>query len=307
MRTPGLRSRRTCSRSTDNLTHIRGDHAYKFGFDMQHVADTRTRTASQLYTFPTSPLSRRAQRHEPLRLHDVHAVLRRAEPRIQLESLRLLRAGRLAPVVRHQASLRPPLRPLRRAGRQPRRAVRGLARLPRRQEQLGAARRPRVDAWRRPPHGDPRQHRPDVRPGAPRDVRAVADQRRHEPPRRGVVPADDAGAPAFPGRAVERCRRAAEHADHGVAGLRDRARCGRTTCSSSISSAISYAMAVGTLVHARLQPAGHQQHQPDQSDRAACGRPADLQHRDQRQHPARSALQRDQHGRVARRVRPTRT
>ncbi len=37
----------------DNLTHIRGDHAYKFGFDIQNVADTRTRTASQLYTFPT--------------------------------------------------------------------------------------------------------------------------------------------------------------------------------------------------------------------------------------------------------------
>jgi hypothetical protein len=37
----------------DNLTHIRGDHAYKFGFDMQSVADTRSRTASQLYTFPS--------------------------------------------------------------------------------------------------------------------------------------------------------------------------------------------------------------------------------------------------------------
>jgi outer membrane receptor protein involved in Fe transport len=36
----------------DNLTHIRGDHAYKFGIDVQHVADTRTRTASQSYTFP---------------------------------------------------------------------------------------------------------------------------------------------------------------------------------------------------------------------------------------------------------------
>jgi hypothetical protein len=36
----------------NNLTHIRGDHAYKFGIDLQHVADSRTRTASQLYTFP---------------------------------------------------------------------------------------------------------------------------------------------------------------------------------------------------------------------------------------------------------------
>jgi outer membrane receptor protein involved in Fe transport len=37
----------------NNLTHIRGDHAYKFGIDLQHVADTRTRTSSQAYTFPS--------------------------------------------------------------------------------------------------------------------------------------------------------------------------------------------------------------------------------------------------------------
>jgi len=35
----------------NNVMHIRGDHAYKFGLDVQHVADTRTRTASQSYTF----------------------------------------------------------------------------------------------------------------------------------------------------------------------------------------------------------------------------------------------------------------
>jgi hypothetical protein len=35
----------------DNLTYIRGDHAYKFGFDIQKVADTRTQTANQAYTF----------------------------------------------------------------------------------------------------------------------------------------------------------------------------------------------------------------------------------------------------------------
>ncbi len=37
----------------DNITWLRGNHSYKAGFDIQHVADTRTRTASQLYTFPT--------------------------------------------------------------------------------------------------------------------------------------------------------------------------------------------------------------------------------------------------------------
>jgi hypothetical protein len=36
----------------NSLTQIRGDHAYKFGFDIQRVSDTRTRTSSQTYTFP---------------------------------------------------------------------------------------------------------------------------------------------------------------------------------------------------------------------------------------------------------------
>lgn len=36
---------------SNNLTHIRGDHAYKFGVDIQRVMDTRTNSAQQLYTF----------------------------------------------------------------------------------------------------------------------------------------------------------------------------------------------------------------------------------------------------------------
>jgi hypothetical protein len=36
---------------SNNLTHIRGDHAYKFGIDVQRVMDTRTNSAQQLYTF----------------------------------------------------------------------------------------------------------------------------------------------------------------------------------------------------------------------------------------------------------------
>ena len=38
---------------TDNLTHIRGNHAYKFGFSAEAVKDTRTQAQFQLYTFPT--------------------------------------------------------------------------------------------------------------------------------------------------------------------------------------------------------------------------------------------------------------
>ena len=35
----------------DNLTYIRGNHAYKFGFNTQAVSDSRTQTLIQLYTF----------------------------------------------------------------------------------------------------------------------------------------------------------------------------------------------------------------------------------------------------------------
>ena len=37
----------------DSLTWLRGDHSFKAGFDIQHIADTRTSTPFQLYTFPT--------------------------------------------------------------------------------------------------------------------------------------------------------------------------------------------------------------------------------------------------------------
>ncbi|MGE0813169.1 MAG: carboxypeptidase regulatory-like domain-containing protein [Vicinamibacterales bacterium] len=37
----------------NSLTWLRGDHSFKAGFDIQHVADTRTSVAFQLYTFPT--------------------------------------------------------------------------------------------------------------------------------------------------------------------------------------------------------------------------------------------------------------
>lgn len=38
----------------DSITLLRGDHAYKAGIDIQHVADTRTAPAASLYTFPNT-------------------------------------------------------------------------------------------------------------------------------------------------------------------------------------------------------------------------------------------------------------
>jgi hypothetical protein len=37
----------------NSTTFLTGDHSLKFGFDVQNVADSRTRTASQQYTFPS--------------------------------------------------------------------------------------------------------------------------------------------------------------------------------------------------------------------------------------------------------------
>jgi hypothetical protein len=38
----------------DSATLLKGDHAFKAGIDVQHVADTRTSAAAQLYTFPNT-------------------------------------------------------------------------------------------------------------------------------------------------------------------------------------------------------------------------------------------------------------
>ena len=38
---------------TDNVTHLRGNHAYKYGFSAEAVKDTRRQAPFQLYTFPT--------------------------------------------------------------------------------------------------------------------------------------------------------------------------------------------------------------------------------------------------------------
>ncbi len=39
--------------TVDNFTYIRAAHSYKFGFDWQHIYDTRTNAPQFLYTFPT--------------------------------------------------------------------------------------------------------------------------------------------------------------------------------------------------------------------------------------------------------------
>ena len=189
------RSRRTCFQVNDNLTQIRGDHAYKFGFDIQDVADTRTRTAiAGLHVPEHRPrIWRRAAaptRSATRRSRSTSARPISSTARISTASTCRTTGGSIADVkilygIRYDVYDVPEPN-----ASAPFEASRDFRR---RQEQLGAALRRGVDAGREPPIGDPRQHRHHVRPGAAGDVRAVAHQRRHQPPRRGVVPADHAG------------------------------------------------------------------------------------------------------------------
>ena len=54
----------------DNFTVLRGKHAYKIGFDWQHVYDERTAAPQFLYTFPTTAVvSGRQVGPQPVQLH----------------------------------------------------------------------------------------------------------------------------------------------------------------------------------------------------------------------------------------------
>jgi hypothetical protein len=49
----GFDFRQNITQLIDNLTYIRAAHSYKFGFDWQHIYDTRTNAPQWIYTFPT--------------------------------------------------------------------------------------------------------------------------------------------------------------------------------------------------------------------------------------------------------------
>ena len=137
---------------TNNLTHIRGDHAYKFGFDIQHVADTRTRTASQAYTFPIVAAYLAAVSGANRFGYTTFAQYfgeTDLEYSSNLYGFFVQDDWRLSSNVKILYGLRYDLYDV--PERQPGRAVRGLARLPHRQEQLGAALRRRLVAGRRSP------------------------------------------------------------------------------------------------------------------------------------------------------------
>ncbi len=100
----------------ENLTWMRGKHSYKAGVDAQFIADDRVRGERFFYTFPTNDAYLGArERGDAVQLHVAAAGLRRSRRVLQFRVLRLLRPGRLAAQLAHEAAVRHSLRPLRRA------------------------------------------------------------------------------------------------------------------------------------------------------------------------------------------------
>ena len=294
----------------NSTTLLKGNHALKSGFDLQWV-DGHARRRRR----PCSTRSRTRPRTWR------RAAARTASATPPSRSTSACRTSNTTPSqygffvqddwrvsLGPEGALRPALRPLRAARRAIANAPVATSReFPQSKNNFAPRARRGVDARREQAHRAPRQHRPDVRPDAERDLRAGAAERRHQRARVGHVHADPGRRAGVPGGAQHGLGRDAEPRVDGRSRLRRSRGRGRTTCSSSAASAITTRSSIGTLVREGLQPAGRHQHQPDQPDRHAGRRPPDLQHGRQRDDARRSALQRHQQRAVARRVRPTRT
>ena len=270
---------------------LRGNHAFKAGFDIQHVADTRT-AAPQSSSTP-SRTRPRTWRRETARTASATRPSRStsASPTSTYthEPLQRLRAGRLARVARTSrcsTACATTSTTCRTANAE--RAGRDLARVP--TSTRTTSRRALGVVWTLGDdraHRAARQHRHDVRPGAA--TRATSRRCRTTAPTRApsaTFTPTQAGAPAFPAVLSAGAGATPNTAVDGRSRLRGGARRGRTTCSSSARSATDYSASVGAIVRQGLQPAGRHQHQPDQPDRHAGRRPPDLQHRGQRRRRA---------------------
>ncbi len=81
----------------DNVTLVRGNHAYKAGIDIQTVVGyANLRPGCALHVPEHRGLSGGGERHGAIRVYQLHAVFRAARSRVQQQSVRLLRPGRLA-------------------------------------------------------------------------------------------------------------------------------------------------------------------------------------------------------------------
>ncbi len=286
----------------NSLTWLRGDHSIKGGFDIQHIADTRTSTPFQLYTFPTIAAYQAAANGTNRFGYNTFTQYF-GEPNLEFSSntygLFLQDDWRVTDSLKVLYGLRYDLYDVP---------------APDANAPFETSRDFVVDKNNIAPRlgvvwtvGSDRRTVVRANTGIMYDqallaeLRAGAHQQRHQRPRVGQLPARDARCSGVSGCAVGRRRRPAEHAHHGVARLPGRQQLAeqpadRTPAERPLRGLDRH------LVRARLQPADHQQHQRDQPDRPAVGRPPDLQHRGQRADASRPALQRHQPDRVARRV-----
>jgi hypothetical protein len=283
----------------DNLTQIRGDHAYKFGLDVQHVADTRRSTQFQSYSFPTIATYLAAQSGaNPFGYTSFTQYF--GEPDLDFSSnlygfyvqddWRLSDRVKLLYGVRYDIYDVPAPDP---------------------DAPFAASRDFVIDKNNWSPRlgvvwtlGEGRESVIRANTGVMYDQALLAmyeqalisdgTNRRAS----GNVSTDHTGRPGISQCPLQRQRRAAEHADDGFAGLRG----GVQLAEQSPVRASAHHAVRGRDRHvicAGLQPAAHQQRQSDQPDCAARRQPAGLFDAAQRQHAGRSALQRHQHGRIA--------
>ena len=226
----------------NSTTLLRGNHAFKAGLDLQWVADTRVVGAGPALHLPERRgLPGGEGRHQPPRLHQLHAVLRPARPGIQHRAVRVLRAGRLARDARTSrcstacatTSTACPMR-------DPNAPIATSREFPTSKQQLRAARRRGVDARRATSKTVLRANTGIM---YDQTLNAIYEQALQNDGTNARASASftptQAGAPAFPaGAQRRRGRDARTWRGRSTPTSRSRGR-GRTTCSSSAPSAIT--------------------------------------------------------------------
>ena len=298
----GFDFKQNITQAIDNFTYLRGGAQLQGRVRLAaHLRRAHQRAAVRLHASRPSPRIMAAKSgRRTARLHDDVADHRR--PVVQHEHRRVqhVRAGRLADCADGEDPLRRPLRSLQVPCGHRRRAAGADARVQHRQEQLRPARRRGVVG---------RSTSTVLRASTGIDVRPADSRRRTSrrcscPDRRAPRSTPSTARRPAPRRsrtASTRALSASSRRGRSIRISRSRAR-GRPTRSWSARSCSDFTGVDRRHLREGLASAGRDQHQPDQSDRTARRRPADLQHDRQRDDAARSALQPDSGSAVDRRL-----
>ncbi len=288
--------------ANNNFTVLKGNHAMKAGVDLQWVADTRVSPQAQLYTFPTTQAyldARNGVNRFSYTSFQQYFGLPNLEYNTSQYGLFVQDDWRVSSDLKVLYGLRydyytPP-------ESDPNAPIATSRSFPTSGNNLA----PRVGAvWT---VGESRRTVLRANTGVMYDqtLNAIYEQALQNDGTNARASATftptQVGAPAFPAVLSAGAGRDAEPRGDDRSRLQDRAivaeqRADRARLRRSLFD-------VGRrFVRQGLQPSGGHEHQPDQPDRHARRRPADLQHRRQRHDPRRSPLQRDQQRAVTRRI-----